>query len=110
MMKPLLPAQRPPVILFMFNSKGQTMYIHTYQTRPDGTRDTFQTILVESKIDPLPWQELGLCYTASGYGSRIPTRHKVKFNGRWRRVYCRIYSNVGTLYIGRLSDNLIVGE
>lgn len=86
------------------------MYIHTYQTRPDGTRDTFQTILVESKIEPLPWQELGLSYTASGYGSRIPTRHKVKFHGKWRRVYCRIFSNIGTLYIGKLSDNLIVGD
>ena len=85
------------------------MYIHTHCTRPDGTRDTFQTVLVESKIDPLPWQTMGLQYTASEYGSRIPTRYKVKFNGRWRRVYCRIYSNVGTLYIGKLSDNLIVG-
>jgi hypothetical protein len=86
------------------------MYIQTCNTRPDGTKDAFQTILVESKIDPLPWQTMGLQYTATGYGKRIPTRYKVRFNGKWRRVYCRIYSNIGTLYIGKLSDNLIVGE
>ena len=86
------------------------MYIQTYSTRPDGTKDTFQTILVESKIEPLPWQKLGLSYTATGYGRRIPTQHKVKFNGKWRRVYCCIFSNIGTLYIGKLSDNLIVGD
>ena len=86
------------------------MYIHTYNTRPDGTRDAFQAILVESKIEPLPWQTMGLSYTATGYGSRIPTQYKVKFNDKWRRVYCQIYSNIGTLYIGKLSDNLIVSE
>ena len=86
------------------------MHIQLHTKNPDGSTDRYQLTLVESKIDPLPWQELGLSYTATGYGSRIPTRHKVKFNGRWRRVYCRIYSNVGTLYIGKLSDNLIVGE
>lgn len=86
------------------------MYVKLHTKNPDGSTFHYRLTVVESKIDPLPWQELGLSYTASGYGSRIPTRHKVKFNGRWRRVYCRIYSNVGTLYIGRLSDNLIVGD
>jgi len=63
---------------------------------------------VESKESPLWWQEKGLSYTATGYGKRIPTRYMVCYNGKWRRVYCAIYSNIGTCYIGNLRDNLIV--
>jgi len=63
---------------------------------------------LESKEMPLSWQEKGLTYTATGYGKRIPTRYMVRYNGKWRRVYCAIYSNIGTCYIGKLSDNLIV--
>jgi hypothetical protein len=36
----------------------------------------------------------------SGYGSRIPTAYRVRtIDSRWRRVYCAIYSNSGTLYV-----------
>ena len=35
----------------------------------------------------------------SGYGKRVPTRHMVKLRNRWRRVYCYIFSNIGTCYI-----------
>jgi hypothetical protein len=63
---------------------------------------------LESKESPLWWQEKGLSYTATGYGKRIPTRHMVRYNGKWRRVYCAIYSNIGTCYIGKLEDNLII--
>ena len=53
-------------------------------------------------VDPLP----GRSYTASGYGKKIPTSRKVKATGadgreRWYRVYCMIYSNIGTCYICR---------
>lgn len=43
--------------------------------------------------------------SVSGYGKRIPTSYMVQVDGKWRRVYCCIYSNVGTLYIGDLSDS-----
>lgn len=47
--------------------------------------------------------------TSIGYGSRIPTGYTLKHNGRTRRVYCRIYSNVGTLFIGpNLKNGLVV--
>jgi hypothetical protein len=62
----------------------------------------------ETKIKPLWWQERGLSYTASGYGKRIPTQYMIRVNNRWRRVYCCIYSNIGTLYIGKLEDGLII--
>lgn len=85
--------------------------IQSSHTRQDGTRDTFSTFTVDAKEAPLWWHVRGLSYTATGYGSRIPTPYMVKFNGKWRRVYCRQYSNAGTLYIGKLApvgENLIV--
>ncbi len=87
-----------------------TAYIQTAAIRPDGSRDSFATVAVESKDAPLWWQDRGLSYTASGYGKRIPTRHMVRHAGKWRRVYCCIYSNVGTCYIGKLADGLIVSH
>ena len=84
------------------------LYLQTKKTRNDGTYDSFATIELESKDAPMWWQERGLSYTASGYGKRIPTRSMVRFNGKWRRVYCCIYSNAGTCYIGKLSENLII--
>lgn len=48
---------------------------------------------------PLEWQRRGLQYTATGYGSKIPTSKVIKWSdGRERRVYCDIYSNVGSCY------------
>ena len=83
-------------------------FIHGHATRPDGSKDSFFTISVDVKEKPLWWQERGLSYTATGYGSKIPTRLMVKFNGKWRRVYRTQYSNAATLYIGNRKDNLIV--
>jgi hypothetical protein len=66
------------------------------------------TLSVPCIIKPLWWQEKGLLYSASGCGAKIPTQYMVKFNNRWRRVYCKIYSNIGTLYIGKFSDGLFI--
>lgn len=41
------------------------------------------------------------CYSATGYGARIPTQYMVRFGARWRRVYVAQFSNAGTAYIGR---------
>jgi hypothetical protein len=47
----------------------------------------------------MPHHELGLQYTATGYGNKLPTIYMVKYNNRWRRVYSICYSNVSTEYI-----------
>ena len=47
----------------------------------------------------LPWQARGLMYTATGYGKKIPTSKQLFILGRWRRVYCKIFSNSGVCYI-----------
>jgi hypothetical protein len=85
-----------------------TAYIQTKHARPDGSYDSFLTVSVDYKEAPMPHHRAGLTWTATGYGKRIPTAYMVRFNGRWRRVYCCIYSNIGTTYIGKLSDGLIV--
>jgi len=56
---------------------------------------------LERKCNPLPHHEAGLMYTATGYGKKIPTETMVKLPGsnRWRRVYCCIFSNIGTCYV-----------
>lgn len=82
-------------------------YINTKSRRPDGSYDTYLTQAVECRESPLWWQDQGLIYTASGYGSRIPTAYMVKYNGRWRRVYCICYSNSGTLFIGKKYDSTL---
>ena len=47
----------------------------------------------------LEWQKRGLTYTASGYGTKIPTSKVIEWSdGKVRRVYCDIYSNVGSCY------------
>lgn len=77
----------------------QKAFIHyggAFTQEPNGP---FRTIEVEAKERPTWWQKRGLSYTATGYGRRIPTRFKVKVNGRWHRVYCCIFSNSGTCYI-----------
>lgn len=51
------------------------------------------------KVKALPWQEMGLSYTASGYGKKIPTRYMVHLGGRWRRVYVTQYSNAGSAWV-----------
>ena len=61
------------------------------------TKPDYEELEVKTAI--LPWQELGLSFTASGYGKKIPTSYKVKYNNRWKRVYSICYSNVSTEYI-----------
>lgn len=48
---------------------------------------------------PLEWQKKGLRETASGYGKKLTTQYKVRHQNKMRRVYCHIFSNVGSLYV-----------
>ena len=79
-------------------------YWKTCAIRPDGTCDSFLTQSVPVKYAPMAHHLAGLTWTASGYGARIPMPYMVQVFGKWRRVYCRIYSNIGTLFIGRKYD------
>lgn len=83
-------------------------YIQTSTTRPDGRKEAFCTVSVPAKIHELPWQKAGLTWTATGYGRRIPSRYMVRWGGKWRRVYACRQSNAGTLYVGCLTDGIVV--
>ena len=48
---------------------------------------------------PLQHHKLGLSYTATGYGSKLPTRFMLRYNGRLYRVYSSCFSNVSREYI-----------
>jgi hypothetical protein len=48
---------------------------------------------------PLWWHEKGLSQTASGYGKKLTSPTKVKYNGKLYRVYVICYSNSGSSYI-----------
>lgn len=63
---------------------------------------------LEYKEALLWWQKKGLMYTATGYGKKIPTTRKVKYNNRWYRVYCMIYSNAGSIYIVSEGEKLYI--
>lgn len=70
---------------------------------------TVNNVDVQIKDDPLPHHVAGRQYTRTGYRSRIPTRYKVFYAGKWRRVYAACWSNMPTYYIGHLTrDRLIV--
>lgn len=60
-------------------------------------------------VRDLPWQKSGLSYTATSYGAKIPTRYMVRtIDKKWRRVYCAIFSNVGTCYVMHGKEKTIV--
>lgn len=64
----------------------------------------YQTVAVEHKEKPLQHHILGLSYTATGYGNKLPTRYMARYDNRWYRIYSICYSNVSTEYV------LIKGE
>jgi len=65
---------------------------------------------LETFENPLWWQDKGLSFTASGYGSKIPTVLMVKHHNRMKRVYLMIYSNSGTCYILDHGKRLIITD
>ena len=44
----------------------------------------------------------------TGYGDKIPTQYMVFIDAKWRRVYCRVYSNVGTCYVLIKGERVII--
>ncbi len=61
----------------------------------------------ETKDAPLWYHTQGLMQTTSGYGRRLTTTRMVKYNNRWRRIYCCIFSNIGTCYITSGKDWIV---
>lgn len=65
-------------------------------TLPDGVKWPSPLYGAEKLLD---WQRRGLQYTATGYGTKIPTSKVIKWSdGKVRRVYCDVFGNVGSCY------------
>lgn len=63
---------------------------------PDGVKWPSPLYGAEKLLD---WQRRGLQYTATGYGTKIPTSKVIKWSdGKVRRVYCDVFGNVGSCY------------
>lgn len=73
-----------------------------------GTQGPFRTMAVEHIEKPLRHHKLGLQYTATGYGNKLPTRYMVRYNNRLYRVYSICYSNVSTEYVLIEGEKVIV--
>mgnify|MGYP003138869101 CR=1 FL=1 len=59
---------------------------------------------LEKRLKPAPMSGRTQC----GYGKKIPTDLMVKLKGRWRRVYCAVFSNAPTSYILSGKDWIVV--
>ena len=86
------------------------MKIELYLQHASTDNRCFKTELVEHKIEPMQHHKLGLYYTATGYGAKVPTQYMVKYNNRWYRVYCAVYGNSGSTYIVSNGDKIKVIE
>lgn len=69
--------------------------------------DFIRLAILETQNKPAPLSG----QTATGYGDRIPCGFlaRVETGGKFYRVYCRIFSNIGTCYIVKNGKRYIVG-
>jgi hypothetical protein len=77
----------------------------------DGIQHTYKSLHYDDNelIDaPMWYHKRGLSQTASGYGKKLNTGKKIMFNGRLYRVYCSIFSNIGTCYIISKGERIIL--
>lgn len=84
------------------------MKSNNFARRADGSLLTVYVPCENIQTRELAWQSAGLMFTATGYGSRIPTPRMVSLGGKLHRVYCAIYSNAGSAYIQKGGVNILV--
>ena len=75
-----------------------------------GSYPDYQGVELPTFDNPTWWQLRGLTYTSTGYGKKIPTSYMVKHNNRLKRVYCCIYSNIGSLYIKYCGHDIFLDQ
>lgn len=57
---------------------------------------------------PLVWQKHGLQQTASGYGQKLTTEHKISFCDKLYRLYCTQYGNAGSVWFTAKGEKIHV--
>lgn len=83
---------------------------YTFPVRLTEMRGDLEYLIYPAhKFDqPMPHHKAGLSYTATGYGKKIPTRHVIYLFGHRYRIYCAVFSNIGTCYINLGGRKVIV--
>lgn len=66
------------------------------------------TDLPEDAIEAARRVEPGRSRSTTGYGPKQPTGLELLVDGRWRKVWCAIWSNMGTTYIMLLGERRLV--
>jgi hypothetical protein len=82
------------------------MVLGTSQT--ENAPHRIKAALKDLVVDEPQWMQRGLSPTASGYGKKIPTRYKLRYNNRLHRIYGCCFSNVVTTYIVSCNRTIIV--
>ena len=84
--------------------------VYTFPVRFTEVRGELEYLIYPAhrSTEMLPWQAAGLQYTATGYGRKIPTTQVVYLAGRRYRIYCDIFSNIGTCYVMYQGRRVIV--
>ena len=60
------------------------------------------------KDEPMPHHLAGLSWTRSGYGNKIPSARVIYIEGKRRRIYTTIWSNIGTSWVTYKGKRCIV--
>lgn len=60
-------------------------------------------LVTEHKVTTAPFNP-----SISGYGSKLPSRYMVRYDGRWHRVYSICYGNSGSPYIIKNGSRLFL--
>jgi len=57
---------------------------------------------------PMWFHLKGLSETSSGYGRRLNSGYKIRFNRRLYRIYVTIFSNAGTMWFKTKGKEIII--
>lgn len=82
--------------------------MQAYLHHGSASNPPMSTELVEVINAPLWYHDKGLMQTATGYGRKLKTPYKVRWNNRAYRVYSICFSNVSTEYIISNKQQIIV--
>ena len=83
----------------------EVKYISEGQEKSYFSAEVKQEDLIDN---PLWFHKRGLQETRSGYGRKLRTPWMIRHEGRLKRVYCQIFSNVGSLYIISQSKRIYI--
>jgi hypothetical protein len=64
----------------------------------------------ELKREPLWFHKRNLMQTATGFGEQLKTEWMIKIENRWHRIFCRIYSNIGLLFIKKANAKYVLSD